>query len=400
MIPAPARRSPIRHDAPALNVAALPAETRFLLGVVAAGLGGPAPHPDPGMDWAGLLARVRHHRLEPLMGAALEPGMAMPGAARRELLAMRHGAALRTMRLAGELRRLVRCFAGNGVEVLALKGVALSVLLHGDPLRRACRDIDLLVRPGAEGEARALLARCGYGTTSDAVIPCHNAVELRHARHPVSVELHVRLADDERLLPTAALRPFDTAVEVEVAGIPVRTLGPGAALAYAAYHGAHHHWFRLHWLADIAAAARCPRVDWAEVADIARRAGAGRQLAMACRLSDALFGRAPPDLPPLSERDLAGVRRAEAIIPAILAGPPADDVETVRRVGRLRVLRSELALHRRPRAKWAQLLTRLRPTDTDRAATPLPPRLHALHYPLRILRVLRASLPGARAGCR
>lgn len=219
------------------------------------------------------------------------------------------------------------------------------------------------------------------------MVVCLNAVELWNPDRGTVVELHVRLADDERLLPTAALHPFETAVTVTIAGRPVRTLAPDAALVYAAYHGAHHHWFRLHWLADIAAATRNPGIDWARATRMARQTGTERHFAMAARLSGGLMGCTPPDPPAPSGRDLAAIRRAESLVSAILAGPPADDRDTVRRVGRLRVLAGELALCRRPAAAWAQLLTRLRPTDSDRTALPLPSALGALHYPLRLLRM-------------
>lgn len=384
----------------------LPAGVCFLLGRVAEGIGDPAaslpgemasrfcrPSDLVPADWDALPGLIRHHRLELQIDAWLNSCSAsLPDAMslsqHRGLKAVRRRAVLRTMRLVDETARLARRFAEEGVEMLVLKGAALSVQLYSTPLRRSSRDIDLLVRPQDEARARAILAGCGYGTSADAVFPCLNAVELRHADYDdMAVELHVRLADDDRLLPTRTLRPFETAAVVEIAGQPVRTLEPNAALAYAAYHGAHHHWFRLHWLADIAAAARSPRFDWDAAAAIAARTGTRRHLFLAARLSADLLGCPPSGLPGPVGRDLAAVRRSEAVVRRILANPPAKDAETVRQVGRLRILSAELALCQRPGAVWAQLLSRLRPTDTDRAAFPLPPALGSLHYPLRILRM-------------
>lgn len=380
-------------ETPEPSAAALPAEIRFLLDVVAAGIGGPPPRPAPGLDWAGVLANVRHHRLEPLMGPASTADAGTPPEWRRDLAAARRATALRTMRMAGELAHLATRFAKAGIDVLALKGPAFSVQLYGGPLRRACRDIDLLVRPEAADAARRLLQGCGYGGTTDAVTLHRNAVGMRHDRNGIEVELHVRLAEDDRLMSTALLRPFDTAVTVAVAGAPVPTLPLEAALAYAAFHGAHHHWYRLHWLADFAAAAGHPDVDWGLVAHLARRTGTERHLALAARLSAALLGRAPPDLLPSSAgRGLAAVRRAEGVVSSILAAPPVREVDMVRRIGRLRILRTELGLHHRPAARWAQLRLRLQPTDTDRSQVPLPRGLGFLHYATRVLRVLRIEL--------
>lgn len=398
----------------------LPAGVRFLLGCVAEGAGAPAaslpgetlsrfcrPSDLVPADWDALPGLIRHHRLELQIGdwlnsCAASPPDGMSPSQHRNLTAAHRWTTLRTMRLIGETARLAAHFAEEGVEMLVLKGAALSVQLYGTPLRRSSRDIDLLVRPEDEARARAILAGCGYGTSADAVLPCLNAVELRHAEHQdMAVELHVRLADDDRLLPIRTLRPFETSAVVGIAGQPVRTLEPNTALAYAAYHGAHHHWFRLHWLADIAVAARSSRFDWDAAAAIAARTGTGRHLFLAARLSADLLG-CPPSWGairadrPTGGQDLAAVRRSEAIVSEILANPPASDVETVRRVGRLRILVAELALCQRPGAVWAQLLSRLRPTDTDRAAFPLPPMLGPLHYPLRILRMAWVMLRWGR----
>ncbi|HYD97997.1 MAG TPA: nucleotidyltransferase family protein [Alphaproteobacteria bacterium] len=377
----------------------LPAEIRFLLDVVAAEFGGPAPLAPPGLDWPSVLACVRHHRLEPLMGPTLAADGPVPEDVRRKLAAMMHAAAQRTLRLVAELAHLARRFAEAGVEVLAVKGPALSVLLHGDPARRSCRDIDLLVRPGQEAAARQVLAACGYGTTPEAVEPCRNAVRLAHARHDILVELHTRLADDDRLLPVAGLGAFETATEVVIAGTRIRTLGPDAAMAYAAYHGANHYWSRLYWLADFAAATTHPGVDWAEVARIAEHTGSGRQLAWAARLSSALLGRAPP-LPPARGGDLAAIRRADAFIPEFLAVPPEPELETVRRLGYRRRLAVDLGLQSHWQGAWARLMVRLRPDGEDRSALPLPPGLGFMHYAVRPLRLLGSLPPFRRRAAR
>jgi hypothetical protein len=387
-------RSGPSPETPGLRPADLSPEIRFLLEVLAAGLDGRQPDIDDGLDWPCVIRCVRHHFVVPLMAGALAPGLPIPDEVRRELAGLRREAMLHAMRLTAELTRLARAFATAGLEVLALKGPALSVLLHGDPYRRASRDIDLLVRPGDEAAAQALLAGCGYGATPETVLPVTNAVVLRHPHRPFPVELHVRFADDDRLFPCAAVHPFDTATEVEIAGTRIRTLGPEAALAYAAYHGAKHHWARLYWLTDIAAAAKHPGIDWAQVAVLARRTGTGRHLALAAHLSEALLGRRIAGLPPLCPRDRAAILRVEATLPAVLTTPPCPDLEAIGRAGRLRVFRNEVTLYCRLPAQWALLLVWLQPTDTDRAIVTLPAGFRFLYYAVRLVRVLwRAAFP-------
>ncbi len=374
-----------------LRRAGFATETRFLLDTIAAALDQRMPGPEPGLDWSVFFAALRHHLVIPLVGSTLaSPGaVAMPDQVRRDLTALRHQVMATNFALSAELVRLFRLFADQGLEVLALKGPALAVLLHGDPFRRCCRDIDLLVPQGTEPAVRALLAGEGYGRTADTVRMERNAVGLYHPNRPFPIELHTRMADADGLFPLARLRPFETAVDVEIAGTRIRTLNLEVALAYAAFHGANHHWSRLLWLADIAVAAQHPGIDWAVVAALAERTGTRRHLALAGRLSGALLGRSLPGLPVLSRRDRVAIGRIEAMMPAMLALPPPDtDLVTIRKIGLFRVLWADILLHQRLGARLALLTLRTHPNDDDRAVVALPERLRSLYYGVRFGRVL------------
>lgn len=400
--------------------AALAPELHFMLQAASASLrgvpfrmhgckGGDGRDSDlPAPDWDLLVTCVRHHRLDLLMTSLLEPGAEIPGRVRATLKDNERTARTVALQRAGELARVARRFAGTGIDMLALKGPALSAQIHGHLFGRVCSDLDLLVRPDDEGRARRLLADLGYGGTDADVLVCQNAVTLRHAGTGAMIDLHTRMGEDEGLVPTSAFRPFETAVEVRIAGVRVRTLAPPAAMAYAAYHGAHHHWFRLQWLADIAAATRLTELDWSAVAEIARLAGTDRHLVLSLRLCQSLFGCGPAGSPPFSARlspelspqAMADVFHAESVLPEVLALPPLGEFDMVRRVGRLRILRAELALTQRRSAWLARMRLRLRPTVTDRKALRLPPALGFLYYAVRFIRVLwatgRAALPHSR----
>lgn len=370
----------------------LPPEVDFLLDVVIARLRGTPLRPAGEPDWNRVLACIRHHRLEPLTAPALTAAGGMPEETRDRLRAMRRRAAAGAMAHASELARLAAAFAAAGVEMLALKGPAFAILLYSDLSARFCRDIDLLVRPEMEGAARAVLADCGYGTTPASVIRDVNAVKLLHEQGRGPVELHVRLSSDERLLPEAALAPFDTAITVMVAGVSVRTLSIETALAYAAYHGAGHHWSRLYWLADIAAAAIRPDVDWRQVADIARRAGVERHLGLATALSAALLGVTAKNAPIPAGQDAAAIRRAEAVVFDLLRAPPTADLPALQKIGQFRILRADLGLYTRLSARWALLSVRAQPAAADRSVVTVPEKLLFLYYVIRIFRVIRQGL--------
>ncbi|PWC88103.1 hypothetical protein TSH100_08480 [Azospirillum sp. TSH100] len=357
------------------------------------------------LDWDLLVTCVRHHRLDLLMTSLLNSEAGIPDSVRAALKDNERTARTMALQRAGELARVARRFGGAGIDMLALKGPALSAQIHGHLFGRVCSDLDLLIRPDDEEGARRLLAELGYGGTDADVLVCQNAVTLRHAVTGAMIDLHTRMGEDEGLVPTGAFRPFETAVEMQIAGVRVRTLAPPAAMAYAAYHGAHHHWCRLQWLADIAAATRLAELDWNAIAEIARRAGTERHLLLSLRLCQSLFGCGPAVSVELSgqlssrlsPQAMAGVLRAESILPAVLALPPLGEFDMVRRVGRLRILRAELALTELRSAWLARLRLRLRPTVTDRNAIRLPSALGFLYYAVRFIRVLwatgRAVLP-------
>jgi hypothetical protein len=360
-------------------------EMGFLLAKVGAHLhGAPPPPPPPNLDWDETLAHIGHHRLEPLVA----PGDGMPKESRRRLHDMRLRSARTALTQACELAHLAKAFAAADVEMLALKGPAFAVLLYGDPAARFSRDIDLLVRPEMEKEALAVLFGCGYGTTPTAVVRDANVIKLLPERGRTPVELHVRLGDDERLLPKSKFSPFDAATVVKIADVSVSTLDLEPALAYAAYHGGKHHWSRLYWLADIAFATTRRDVEWGRVADIARRAGIERYLGLALSLSAVLLGAEAKNAPPLTRRSAKAINRAKDVVFDLLCAPRSADLVALRRIGQFRVLRADLGMYTRLSARRALLSLRVRASDADRQVVALPEKLAFLYFAVRICRVL------------
>ena len=369
----------------------LPPETSFLLRVMAAGLGGAAlpSAPPPELDWPRFLLAVRHHRVTPLMGPVLAAEAPVPEAVRAELTELRRKTALRMLLLGNETVRAISGLESAGIEAVALKGPALSVQIYGDPWRRLSRDIDLLVRPEALAGAMACLRRLGYGETGAMVSRDLNGITLRHSHRPFPIELHLQLADDDRMFPCARLRPFETAVPVNIGGAVVRTLAPEAAAVFAAYHGTKHVWRRLCWLGDMAAMARGGAIDWPAAVTLARRMGSERQLALALVLAeDLLEAPLPPALGADARLACRARRAAAALWPVFADGGIDSDQAAFRRFGRLRYVWWDAALHTRPVARLASLAVRAQPSHLDRDWFRLPAGLGFLYPVVRVVRVL------------
>lgn len=343
------------------------------------------------------MAAVSHHRVVLLLRLGNPDGGTMPAIVRGRLVELQQRATRRSLALAAELVRLVRAFRTAKLDVLTLKGAPLSVQLYGDPCRRAARDIDLLVRPADLTAAAALLHGLGYRDGAGHEETGHKHAELYHPGLDSVVELHVSFDECDAAFPIARLRPFETAVTVAIGGEAVATLAPAAALTFAAFHGAHHFWRRLLWVADMAAAARNPATDWESAFALARRVGVEGFLTLGATLAHDLLGAPLPDPLTRSPYELARARHAAANLRWALAKPlPPSESEMIHHLGRFRWLAWELRLFNRPSNRLELLRYRMRPSETDRRLVRLPRPFRFLYYGLRAARMLAEALPRQR----
>lgn len=164
---------------------------------------------------------------------------------------------LQAMQIAAEAVRLSDLLAGERIATTVLKGPALAQLIYGTLAVRQTRDLDLLVGTADLEGAINLLTREGYQLSyagSDAALRPDRSfllkdVELRHPITGLLVELHVRLGENDALLPVSGL---DAPEQVALApGKLVATLTGRTLLLYLIVHGFRHGWHRLKWLADV-----------------------------------------------------------------------------------------------------------------------------------------------------
>lgn len=263
-----------------------------------------------GVDWPRFARLAARHRVEglawkALVGAEVEP----PQPVRTFLATAAAGIAHQNLRFAAEAIRLRRCFDQAGLPLLFVKGISLSQLVYGDIGSKSGWDIDLLVAPEKVNEAAAILVASGYTLRTPDRSRGQVDLSLWHRRAKESVwsgadgsswvELHTALTDDPMLLPRVGMSSPRRDVQISPSQF-LPTLESDELFAYLCVHGASSAWFRLKWIADLAAliASETDR----EILRLYRRAnelGAGRAPAQALLLADALFGL------PLSE----GLRR-------------------------------------------------------------------------------------------
>jgi len=213
---------------------------------------------------------------------------------------------IRSLVQLSSLSQIILSFSQEGIKAIPLKGPVLAHQLYGDVNQRYSRDLDLLV--DAEEIYRAIdIARdLGY----EPAVPNRTLSEkewthyfryqydvgLYNSEQGIFLELHTRLLypdmftiEEEQLL-TTHLR------NTSFGGLDLKTMDPESTLLYLVIHGAHHLYFRLFWLRDVAEAMRRWELDHAEILLKAKKLRIERVLGVTLQLVQRFFGFTIPDV--------------------------------------------------------------------------------------------------------
>lgn len=266
-------------------------------------------------DWPRFLRVVRFHRVQGLVWKSLAATDAgEPDSVAEAIATDARAIAAANLSASVECGELRRRFDLASIDVLFLKGLTLGALAYRTPWVKVAVDIDLLVSPTHLTGAAAILREAGYELSlppSDlSDLPkwhrLHKESVWRHAGSGSQIDLHTRLADNPRLIPTIGLA--SPREEVRIAeGLMLPTLAKDELFAYLAVHGASSAWFRLKWVTDLAALLHQSTGD--EIEHLYRRSqelAAGRAAAQALLLADTLY-ETLADLPNL-KRELEADR--------------------------------------------------------------------------------------------
>ena len=158
--------------------------------------------------------------------------------------------------------QLARILDGAGIDWITFKGLALAAQVYGLLGVKASNDIDILVPQDATGEVCALLIAAGYTRFNPgrevrddqlaAWIRISKEIGWKHPGTGLIVELHGRVMANPSLFPEANIAAPRKRIQV-AQGLEVPTMGDSLLFPYLVAHGAHSGWFRLKWLADVAA---------------------------------------------------------------------------------------------------------------------------------------------------
>ncbi|MGA2417190.1 MAG: nucleotidyltransferase family protein [Candidatus Sulfotelmatobacter sp.] len=349
------------------------------------------------VDWDGLVQMANHHGTPSLLFQNLSALRDSTPPEVLNALRQQHETNIhKSLFLARELFRILDCLSALGIEAIPYKGLALSEAYYGDMAMRQCGDMDLFVRAKDVSRIRGAVRVLGY--TPRLPIP-HDAEDAYVASgyectfdHPAGrnlLELQWALQPRYYAVDFDMTGLFERAVEIAVAGRPIKTVAPGDLLLVLAVHAAKHVWGRLIWLCDIAQILRRENLNWSWIESRARADGIRRILHVTLLLANRfLETEIPAPLRSAIERDQPAQGLAEEIAPGVLSGVSYEEekISYFRLMMRLRERRIDRLL----------FLTRLAltPGPGEWESIRLPKRLFSLY---RLVRMARLASRLARA---
>jgi hypothetical protein len=332
--------------------------------------GAVAAKPGADLDWSRFLALVRFHRVQGLVWGALDDGELAPDDILDELSSDARAIAATNLRAAAESRDILDDFEAAGVPVLFVKGLTAAAVAYRQPLLKMSWDIDLLVAPANAATAGGRLARRGY---RQLIPPPPADLERWHGRRKESVwaregglhvELHSRLADNPRLIPSITVDSPSETIDV-APGIRLPTLAREELFAYLCVHGASSAWFRLKWISDLAGLLHAQSGETIErLYQQSQALGADRAAGQALLLADRLYG----SLSETGLREKLAADRATRWLAetafAQLTGRPREPTSV--RFGTWRIHLTQLALKRGLRFKLSEFTRQTRDASASR----------------------------------
>jgi hypothetical protein len=338
------------------------------------------------IDWPLLVGLVESNGMLRLLSRALAGQTAGPVQA--EIRAKSAAKAEVSLRMAGELARILAGLQAADVTAVAFKGPVLSYLAYGDLALRDCADLDIFVPRAQLQPALDFLTADGYEKAAVWDIGFSGACEivLQRRKGGCLVDLHW-LFSSPYFLPFDPVRAMERSIVLRAGGLRARTLCPEDHLLYLCIHAARDGWPSARFPCDLAGiVARCP-LDWDDLIRQAERTGCWRALAAGLDLAHGLCD-APVPLEVLRrvKRDWA-VSRISAQAQLGLIRQVSDPAGTP--AGALLHLRTLESWRAKARYIWRRAL---QPNQKDAEWVRLPPALSPAYYLVRPVRMLCKAL--------
>jgi hypothetical protein len=253
-------------------------------------------------DWDRALARADAEGLLPLLywGLRADPG-AVPAPVLESLRRAFLKNLARNAQLFRELEPVLESIRKAGLRAALTKGGRLALDVYPDIALRPFWDVDLIVHPDDWAPLLRILDRLGFAGPSAGAAGAARPKALDWAyspyfkKGPLVLEFHAH--------PLGLHFPgrdaggfWSQAGRLPLRGTEALVLPAENELCYLAVHAQQHSYSRLIWLADIAALAARPGLDWGWVGRIAGEARIRGPVHHGLHLAGTLWpGAVPPD---------------------------------------------------------------------------------------------------------
>lgn len=280
----------------------------------------PADSIDDATDWTAVVQRALHHGVAELLCRSLRRLQA--GEAPENIVAAAaaylENADARGAERVAQLFSVLDTLNDSNIPAMPFKGPVLGVLAHANAGVRPSRDLDVLVRRADMGPAVSALAALGY-RLSDSLSPriteaCFESYgqDILSAEGRYPVEPHWAFAPRALAVDLDLDGLWSRAQPLNLAGRSVLTLSLEDSLLTACLHGGKEKWWRLLWVADVAAFIhRHPALDWTAVMERAQASGMRRLLLLGLAMARDLFSSV---MPPYVERAIDEDRRCLELV--------------------------------------------------------------------------------------
>jgi Uncharacterised nucleotidyltransferase len=294
--------------------------------------------------------------------------------------------------LTGELVRLLKVFASEGIRALPYKGPAVAVGIYGDlSLRQFC-DLDILVREPDVWKATELLSQQGFEPhfiippeKQEAFVRLGYVRLFRRDEGRMVVELHWRVAPRFFDVPLDTEKLWERLQTVNLLGSQVLFPAAEDLLLMLCVHAAKDFWEKLEWVSSIAELLRAhPEMNWKRMLQQAGELHSEQMLLVGLSLANQLLdGPLPEHLAARVKSSATTLSIAHRIVKRFFATEETG-----------LSFSSRLAFHLRFKDRGLDKLrycTRLAFTTTpiDWATMPLPRPLSFLYLPLRAVRLAK-----------
>jgi hypothetical protein len=280
------------------------------------------------VEWEAVLRLADNHGTSSLLYQSLSRFSDMVPSAALEALRQRYEKNVyKSLFLTNELRRILDCLEGLGIEAIPYKGVVLSEVYYGDMALRQTGDIDMFVRKGDVGRSKNALRDLGYTTRlgiPEEVLENYMASGYEWTfdgpAGPNLLELQWALQPRFYAVDFDMDGLFERAVKVTVGGRSVNTPSPEDLLLVLSVHAAKHVWGRVILLLDIAQVLRLENLNWDWVWSCARELGIQRILRVTFLLANRFLGTG---IPVAVERAVLNDQAARVLVDEIVANMAA-----------------------------------------------------------------------------